>query len=94
MCQRDSRTFSTDVFKLRGQLCEAGDSLESVRSENKALAEEVRDLMEELGESNRNVYEIEKVSNRNFIFEKQLHRYFSIECALLHKLDLKYCFFF
>lgn len=58
--QRESRLLSAEMFKLRAQYEESLELTESVRRENKNLADEVRDLIEQLGEGGRERHEMEK----------------------------------
>lgn len=58
--QKEARLFSGESFKLKSQYQEAQEAIETVRVENKNLAEEVRDLCEQLSASARNAHELEK----------------------------------
>jgi predicted nuclease with TOPRIM domain len=59
--QKESRQYSAEVFRLKSQYQESQDSIEGVRHENKALAEEIRDLCEQLSSGGKSAHELEKV---------------------------------
>ena len=62
--QKESRQFSVESFKVRAQYEESVQVVNSVRRENENLAEEIRDLMEQLSVGGRNVHELEKLVKR------------------------------
>ena len=55
---------ATEIFKLRAQYDEGQESLESLCRENKTLAEEIKDLMDQLSEGAKTVHEVEKARKR------------------------------
>lgn len=48
--QRDARNLATDLFKAKTVQDELGEALEGTRRENKSLAQEIKDLADQLGE--------------------------------------------
>ncbi|XP_035730491.1 myosin heavy chain, muscle isoform X45 [Vespa mandarinia] len=62
--QKECRNYSTELFRLRGAYEESQEQLEAVRRENKNLADEVKDLLDQIGEGGRNIHEIEKARKR------------------------------
>ncbi|XP_050533202.1 myosin heavy chain, muscle isoform X33 [Daktulosphaira vitifoliae] len=62
--QKECRNYSTELFRLKGAYEEAQEQLEGVRRENKNLADEVKDLLDQIGEGGRNIHEIEKQRKR------------------------------
>jgi myosin protein heavy chain len=46
--QRDNRNMATDIFRLKQQMEDGGDAVESLRRENKALAQEIKDLTDQM----------------------------------------------
>jgi len=60
----DSRNNANECFKLRAQIEESHDSIESLRRENKNLSDEIHDMTEQLGEGGRSVHELEKARKR------------------------------
>ncbi|TRY53867.1 hypothetical protein DNTS_002810 [Danionella cerebrum] len=59
--QKDARSLSTELFKLKNSYEESLDHLETLKRENKILQEEISDLTEQLGENGKTVHELEKV---------------------------------
>ncbi len=62
--QKESRQLSTEVYKIRAQYQESVELGEGVRRENQNLAEEIKDLMEQLANGGKNVHELEKLVKR------------------------------
>nr|XP_032816926.1 myosin-4-like [Petromyzon marinus] len=58
--QKETRSLSTELFKIKNAYEEALEQLETVKRENKNLQEEILDLTEQLGESGKNVHELDK----------------------------------
>jgi hypothetical protein len=52
------------VFKLRAQFQDGQDQAEALHRENKALADEVRELVEQLSSGGRSAHELEKSVRR------------------------------
>lgn len=52
--QKECRNYSTELFRLRAVYDESQEQLDSVRRENKALVEEIKDLMDQVGNSSGN----------------------------------------
>ncbi|VDK52965.1 unnamed protein product [Anisakis simplex] len=67
--QRDARSASTEVFRLRSNLDESAEQIEAIRRENKALSQELKDLTDQLSEGGKNVHELQK-SRRRLEMEK------------------------
>ncbi|KAL6488974.1 hypothetical protein MHYP_G00027150 [Metynnis hypsauchen] len=59
--QKEARSFSTELFKLKNSYEEALDHLETMKRENKNLQEEIADVTEQLGESGKSIHELEKI---------------------------------
>ena len=62
--QKEARSFSTELFKMKSQYAESQEVSEALRRENKNLADEIKDLMDQLGEGGKSVHEIEKSRKR------------------------------
>lgn len=62
--QRDNRNLSTECFKLKSGLDELNEQAEGARRENKSLAQEIKDLADQLGEGGRSVHEMQKIVRR------------------------------
>ncbi|TFK10558.1 inactive pancreatic lipase-related protein 1 [Platysternon megacephalum] len=62
--QKDCRIYMTENFKLKTAYEEALEHLESVKKENKTLQEEIKDLIDQLGEGGRSVHELQKMKKK------------------------------
>merc|ERR1712168_507283 len=62
--QNESRTYSTELFRMKACYDESLEHLDGVRRENKNLSDEIRDLMDQIGEGGRNIHDIEKARKR------------------------------
>jgi myosin heavy chain 6/7 len=62
--QRDCRNCSSELFRLRAAWDETVEQLDSVRRENKNLADEIKDLLDQLGEGGRSIHELDKQRRR------------------------------
>ncbi|XP_076337304.1 myosin heavy chain, muscle-like isoform X5 [Tachypleus tridentatus] len=62
--QRECRDYSTELFKLRASFEESQEQHEAIKRENKNLQDEIKDLVDQLGEGGRNVHELEKARKR------------------------------
>ncbi len=58
--QKEARHFSTELFKIKTQYEESHEQIDALRKENKILAEEITDLIDQLGESGKSVHELDK----------------------------------
>ena len=56
--------FSSELFRLRAAWDETVEQLDTVRRENKNLAEEIKDLLDQLGEGGRSIHELDKQRRR------------------------------
>ena len=62
--QRECRNCSSELFHLRAAWDETVEQLDSVRRENKNLADEIKDLLDQLGEGGRSIHELDKQRRR------------------------------
>jgi chromosome segregation ATPase len=62
--QKEARALAAECVTLRAQGQEGAEASEAVRRENGHLAEEVRDLLEQVGSGGRSVHELERVARR------------------------------
>uniref|UniRef100_A0A8B9KPQ9 Uncharacterized protein n=1 Tax=Astyanax mexicanus TaxID=7994 RepID=A0A8B9KPQ9_ASTMX len=62
--QKECRTYMTEVYKLKTSYEESLDHLETVKKDNKTLSDEIRDLMEQLGEGGKSVHELQKAKRK------------------------------
>ncbi|XP_041473499.1 myosin-16 isoform X2 [Lytechinus variegatus] len=64
MSQREARTYSTELFKVKNQYEESLEVISNVRRDNKSLQDEIQDLTDQLGEGGKNVHELQKLVKR------------------------------
>ncbi|MGH0190694.1 UNVERIFIED_CONTAM: hypothetical protein FKN15_049693 [Acipenser sinensis] len=57
---KETRSLSTELFKLKNSYEEALDHLETLKRENKNLQQEISDLTEQIGEGGKVIHELEK----------------------------------
>ncbi|KAK6328104.1 hypothetical protein J4Q44_G00000820 [Coregonus suidteri] len=58
--QKEARSMSTELFKMKNSYEEALDHLETLKRENKNLQQEISDLTEQIGETGKSIHELEK----------------------------------
>merc|ERR1719378_1804880 len=68
--QTECRNFSSEYFRIKSSNEEVLEHLDTVRRENKNLAEEIKDLLDQLGEGGRSMHELDK-SRRKLEVEKE-----------------------
>ena len=69
-CRCEGRNYSSEVFRLKAGYDETMEQLDVVKRENKNLAEEIKDLLDQLGEGGRSMHELDK-SRRKLEIEKE-----------------------
>lgn len=52
------------IFKLKSQILESSEAIESLRRENGNLASVIKDLMDQLDDSNKTVHDLEKTNRK------------------------------
>merc|ERR1712152_23837 len=68
--QSECRNFSSEYFRIKSANEEITEHLDTVKRENKNLAEEIKDLLDQLGEGGRSMHELDK-SRRKLEVEKE-----------------------
>merc|ERR1712198_307263 len=68
--QTECRNFSSEYFRIKASNEEILEHLDTVKRENKNLAEEIKDLLDQLGEGGRSMHELDK-SRRKLEVEKE-----------------------
>merc|ERR1719295_995498 len=68
--QTECRNYSSEYFRIKAANEEMLEHLDTVRRENKNLAEEIKDLLDQLGEGGRSMHELDK-SRRKLEVEKE-----------------------
>merc|ERR1712020_883761 len=62
--QVECRSYSTELFKVKTAYDETMLMLGTVRKENKNLSNEIKDIMDQIGEGGRTIHEIDKIRKR------------------------------
>merc|ERR1712080_574583 len=62
--QKDTRNASSELFKIKAAYEESILQLGEVRRENKALSNEIKDIMDQISEGGRSIHEIDKIRKR------------------------------
>ncbi|CAG2223441.1 MYH6_7 [Mytilus edulis] len=60
----EARGYSAELFRVKAQYEETSDTIEALRRENKNLADEIRELSDQLSDGGRSSHEIEKAKRR------------------------------
>ena len=60
----EARNYSNERFRLKSALDESNEQLDIVRRENKNLADEIKDLLNQLGDGGRSIHELDKQRRR------------------------------
>merc|ERR1712113_547989 len=58
--QDEGRNYSSELFRLKAAQDEAVEQLDIVKRENKNLADEIKDLLDQLGEGGRSIHALDK----------------------------------
>merc|ERR1711981_481276 len=62
--QRECRNYNSEVFRLKAAWDEAVEQLDVVKRENKNLVDEIKDLLDQLGEGGRSIHDLDKQRRR------------------------------
>merc|ERR1712121_419290 len=62
--QNEGRNYSSELFRLKAATDEALEQLDIVKRENKNLADEIKDLLDQLGEGGRSIHDLDKQRRR------------------------------
>merc|ERR1712024_363936 len=82
-CNSECRNFNAERFRLKAALDEANEQLDIVRRENKNLADEAKDLLDQLGDGGRSIHELDKQRRRLEAEKEELQAALEeAECAL------------
>merc|ERR1712108_128189 len=60
----ECRNFNSEVFRLKAAYEETTEQLDVVKRENKNLADEIKDLLDQLGDGGRSIHELDKQRRR------------------------------
>merc|ERR1712002_951382 len=62
--QKETRIASAELFRVKSAYEEGVLQLDEVRRENKNLSNEIKDIMDQIGEGGRSIHEIDKIRKR------------------------------
>merc|ERR1712201_48258 len=71
-CRSEARNYSSEVFRLKAAHDEVVEQLDVVRRENKNLADEIKDLLDQLGDGGRSIHELAKQRRRLEVEKEEL----------------------
>merc|ERR1711874_162595 len=63
-CNSECRNFNAERFRVKAALDESNEQLDIVKRENKNLADEIKDLLDQLGDGGRSIHELDKQRRR------------------------------
>merc|ERR1712012_1393411 len=58
--QKECRNFNSELFRLKAAWDETSEQLDVVKRENENLADEIKDLLDQLGDGGRSIHELDK----------------------------------
>merc|ERR1712241_209472 len=64
VAQKECRNASSELFRIKSAYEESVSQLDEVRRENKCLSNEIKDIMDQIGEGGRSIHEIDKIRKR------------------------------
>merc|ERR1712149_49745 len=70
--QRECRKYNSELFRLRAAWDETIEQLDVVKRENKNLADEIKDLLDQLGDGGRSIHELDKLRRRLEVEKEEL----------------------
>merc|ERR1712098_740757 len=70
--QNEGRNYSSELFRLKAAQDEAIEQLDIVKRENKNLADEIRDLLDQLGDGGRSIHDLDKQRRRLEVEKEEL----------------------
>ena len=81
--------YSTEMFKLKAQYQESQETIEAINRENKNLADEIRDLMDQLGNGGKSVHEMHKALKRIELEKQELQKALEDAEGMLEQREAK-----
>lgn len=70
--QKECRNYNSEIFRLKAAWDETVEQLDVVKRENKNLADEIRDLLDQLGDGGRSIHELDKQRRRLELEKEEL----------------------
>merc|ERR1711936_964316 len=71
-CRSEARNYGSEVFRLKAAWDETTEQLDVVKRENKNLADEIKDLLDQLGDGGRSIHELDKQRRRLEVEKEEL----------------------
>jgi len=71
-CRSESRNYNSEVYRLKTAYEECIEQLDVVKRENKNLADEIKDLLDQLGDGGRSIHELDKQRRRLEVEKEEL----------------------
>merc|ERR1711894_181161 len=70
--QKEARNYNSELFRLKAAWDETVEQLDVVKRENKNLADEIKDLLDQLGDGGRSIHELDKQRRRLEVEKEEL----------------------
>ena len=70
--QTECRNFSSEYFRVKSANAELMEHLDTVKCDNENLNEEIKDLLDQLGEGGRSMHELDKSHWKLDVEKKEL----------------------
>jgi chromosome segregation ATPase len=70
--QKECRNYNSELFRLKAAQDEVLEQLDIVKRENKNLADEIKDLLDQLGDGGRSIHELDKQRRRLEVEKEEL----------------------
>merc|ERR1711994_17916 len=70
--QKECRNYNSELFRLKAAHDEVVEQLDVVKRENKNLADEIKDLLDQLGDGGRPIHELDKQRRRLEVEKEEL----------------------
>merc|ERR1712001_538040 len=70
--QKECRNYNSELFRLKSALDETVEQLDVVKRENKNLADEIKDLLDQLGDGGRSIHELDRQRRRLEVEKEEL----------------------
>merc|ERR1712180_99037 len=71
-CRTEGRNYNSEVYRIKAAYEESVEQLDVVRRENKNLADEIKDLLDQLGDGGRSIHELDKQRRRLEVEKEEL----------------------
>merc|ERR1711922_130141 len=70
--QDEGRNYTSELFRLKAAGDESSEQLDIVKRENKNLADEIKDLLDQLGDGGRSIHDLDKQRRRLEVEKEEL----------------------